>query len=173
MTGGTSWVQQNTGAPDKFWGMDLVGTGAIWAVGESGQIVRTTDGGTSWTVQRTVVGQHLYRVDAYDANNVIAAGASGLVVRTTDGGATWNVIATPTAQTLDGVHMFSATHWMIVGYGRDEQRGQLVADARVRHRQRPAGAVGTGRRLDLGRRRGRHGTARTRHADRRLRRCRR
>ena len=61
------------------------------AVGNSGQIVYTSDGGDTWTAATTtnVGATNMYGVSMGDANNGVAVGQSGQIAYTTNGGVDW------------------------------------------------------------------------------------
>ena len=60
-----------------------------WAVGEVGQILKTTDGGATWVGQHSGVSVRLTQVRFADAASGWAVGDQATIVKTTDGGATW------------------------------------------------------------------------------------
>jgi hypothetical protein len=92
------------------------------AVGNSGQIVYTSDGGDTWTIPTTTnVGTKYMRdVSMSDANNGVAVGQSGTIVYTSDGGDTWTIPTTTNVGTnfIFGVSMSDANNGVAVGaYG--------------------------------------------------------
>lgn len=60
-----------------------------WAVGESGQILKTTDAGQTWTAQMSPVTETLTQVRFADEMSGWAVGASATVLKTFNGGASW------------------------------------------------------------------------------------
>ena len=60
-----------------------------WAVGDAGQILKTTDGGVSWVGQHSGVTARLTQIRFSDASNGWAVGDSATILRSTDGGSTW------------------------------------------------------------------------------------
>jgi photosystem II stability/assembly factor-like uncharacterized protein len=101
-----------------------------WSVGQSGEILTTTDGGTQWSPQTSGTDQDLHDVRFVDANDGWAAGgsndwlnstASAVVVHTSDGGATWTPQTTGIAglsYDLTGVTFVNVDQGWAVG-GRD------------------------------------------------------
>jgi photosystem II stability/assembly factor-like uncharacterized protein len=77
--------------PTGNWILDIsfVDASNGWAVGEAGQILKTSDGGTSWVAQASNVDSRLTQVQFVDASVGWAVGDNNLVFRTTDGGAHW------------------------------------------------------------------------------------
>lgn len=91
---GTGWCWQRprpTGnaTSDIF----FIDAGNGWAVGDAGQILKTSDGGATWTAQTSNVTTPLTQVKFADAQAGWALGADGTVVKTVDGGATWTPLA--------------------------------------------------------------------------------
>lgn len=65
-----------------------------YAVGQSGNIVKSTDGGLTWTSLVSPFGTTIiYSMHVFDVNNLIAVGGSGKGYRSTDGGATWTALS--------------------------------------------------------------------------------
>ena len=60
-----------------------------WAVGDAGQILKTSDGGATWAGQRSGVSTRLTQVRFATATTGWAVGDAATVLRTVDGGATW------------------------------------------------------------------------------------
>ncbi|MBX7223363.1 MAG: choice-of-anchor D domain-containing protein [Blastocatellia bacterium] len=88
-----NWVVQRTGN-SLLNGVYFTDANNGWAVGNSGNLLHTTNGGTSWTSQNGPSQFYNYRsVYFADANNGWACGYSdgvGRIIHTTDGGATWS-----------------------------------------------------------------------------------
>jgi len=60
-----------------------------WAVGDAGQILKTTDGGVSWVNQASHVTERLTLVRFATATVGWVLGYNGTILKTTDAGATW------------------------------------------------------------------------------------
>lgn len=60
-----------------------------WAVGEAGQILKTTDGGLTWVAEPSHVGVTLTHVRFANASVGWALGDAGTILKTTDAGASW------------------------------------------------------------------------------------
>ena len=85
-----------------------------WAVGNSGQVVRTVNG-QSWAFSRLAPADDMEAVDFVDASNGWAAGANGSIWRTTNGGQSWTRQTTPTTQRLRDLVMTDANSGWAVG----------------------------------------------------------
>jgi photosystem II stability/assembly factor-like uncharacterized protein len=93
INGGTSWTKVTV--PFGTWAYSarffdwLHGV----AVGEAGNILRTTDAGTTWqAIQPQGTGERLWDVEYSDPDNIFLAGDNGTISRSTNGGANWNSI---------------------------------------------------------------------------------
>jgi photosystem II stability/assembly factor-like uncharacterized protein len=76
----------NDVAPDEH--------GGWWAVGEKGNIVRSTDDGVSFMPVISPTREDLYAVAFADAQNGLVAGAHGAVFVTHDSGTSWTDVST-------------------------------------------------------------------------------
>ena len=71
-------------------------------VGDSGNIVRSTDNGSSWDNATSPTANRLLGI--YFGNNTfVAVGVSGNILRSTDNGSTWDNATSPTGNTIYGV----------------------------------------------------------------------
>jgi photosystem II stability/assembly factor-like uncharacterized protein len=70
----------------------------VWAVGEFGIVIVSTDGGRTWQQQHTPVESTLFGVRFADARRGWAVGVDSLILHTQDGGATWSVQKPPISQ---------------------------------------------------------------------------
>jgi photosystem II stability/assembly factor-like uncharacterized protein len=96
--------------------VSVVGTGTIFASGDHGTIVRSTDQGLSWTLLSTGTAAPLRGIDFTDENTGTAVGDVGLILRTTDGGATWVEQHADSALSLHGVCFTTSLLGTAVGY---------------------------------------------------------
>ena len=90
----------------------------VWAVGDSGSILKTETGGWSWTAQTSGISNILYDVSAKDSSTAwivghqgetrrllrseVTGGAAGKILKTSDGGATWTTQNSGTSVDLYG-----------------------------------------------------------------------
>jgi photosystem II stability/assembly factor-like uncharacterized protein len=100
---GGSWAQQGQVVFDALRGVAFeTGTTAV-AVGDNGNIIRTTNGGTSWQTQISGTSDSLRGVDFLGISVAVAVGDNGTIVRSSDGGAFWSPVTSGTSQSLNGV----------------------------------------------------------------------
>ncbi len=84
--------------------VDFISRVAGLAVGDSGEILRSSDGGINWSdVSGSVTSSDLKAVDFMDERVAVAVGLGGTIVRTSDGGATWSLVSSPVTSDLRGV----------------------------------------------------------------------
>ncbi len=82
----------------------------VWACGDDGVIIHTTDGGATWTRQESGVSVMLWGIDFIDANTGWCVGADGTILGTTDGGATWTAQDSGVSHGLSSVSAVDAGH---------------------------------------------------------------
>lgn len=90
---------------------------SVWAVGDAGTIVCSTDGGQSWSSQVSGTTERLNKVYFSDAIHGTAAGTDGVIVHTIDGGEHWTAQTSGTVAELRDVFMLDADYGFIAGYG--------------------------------------------------------
>lgn len=115
----------------SFRGMSVVDDRVVWASGNKGTVVKSTDGGKTWT-RLHVMGfdildfRSLYAFNAQEA--IIAnAGSPAYVLRTSDGGAHWSVVYTsnhPDAF-FDGVDFWNDRDGILYGDPIDGRMSML------------------------------------------------
>ena len=96
-----------------------VANGAIWASGQRGTVIRSTDGGVSWSVV-SIPDADRSDVRAIHARNALvahAASTDGKIWRTTDGGRNWSLRyrATDTTVFLDAIAFFDDHVGLVLG----------------------------------------------------------
>lgn len=69
----------------------------VWAVGEQGVILHSSDGGNTWTFQPSQTGATLRSVYFLDARTGWVVGDNGTIRHTSDGGQTWQIQPSPAA----------------------------------------------------------------------------
>ncbi len=92
-----SWVWLALDAPTSASLRGLsVGERAVWASGQNGTVIRTTDGGGTWQIRSIPEAAELdlRDIDALDRNTALAmsAGSPARIFRTEDGGVTWRTV---------------------------------------------------------------------------------
>jgi photosystem II stability/assembly factor-like uncharacterized protein len=86
----------------------------VWAVGEFGIVITSSDGGSTWQQQHTPVENTLFGVRFIDAKRGWAVGVDSLILRTEDGGATWTVQRAPISQrSLYDVTVRGSNGWIV------------------------------------------------------------
>ena len=92
------WTTQTSPSASILSGIYAIDSLNVWAVGQNGLIVHTTDGGVSWDSVPSGTSRRLTTVEFIDAETGFVGGEEDessppftdyLVQRTTDGGATW------------------------------------------------------------------------------------
>jgi len=78
------------------------GNNTFVAVGDSGNIVRSTDDGSSWENATSPTANGLYGV-TFGNNTFVGVGLSGYIIRSTDNGSSWNNSTSPITTDLNGV----------------------------------------------------------------------
>lgn len=61
----------------------------VWAGGESGQMVYTTDGGSNWIESSTILEFEIFDIHFLNQDKGFASGSYGNIVHSSDGGMTW------------------------------------------------------------------------------------
>lgn len=91
------WIRQESGTNARLRGLHVVNDQVVWASGERGTVLRTTDGGRAWRTRLVEDAAELdFRdVHAFDDNVAcllsIGPGERSRIYRTADGGATWSL----------------------------------------------------------------------------------
>ena len=75
----------------------------IWAVGEGGVILYSSNGGQTWTRQSSLTNVNLWAIHG-EGDRLWAVGNRGVIVHTVDGGQTWHQQSSPTVAALWGIH---------------------------------------------------------------------
>jgi photosystem II stability/assembly factor-like uncharacterized protein len=80
---------------DIFYGVTMPTQDVVWAAGQHGKIVRSTDRGLTWTRQATGTDAHLQAIAVWDGERAVAVGNELTILTTGDGGKTWRKAAAP------------------------------------------------------------------------------
>jgi len=72
------------------------------AVGDSGNIVRSTDNGTTWDNATSPTASNLFGVN-FGNNTFVGVGNNGNIVRSTDNGSSWDNVTSSTGNWVWGV----------------------------------------------------------------------
>jgi photosystem II stability/assembly factor-like uncharacterized protein len=89
------WIPQSSGTDAELRGLSVVSAAAVWASGQRGTVVRTTDGGRHWAADTipTAAKLDLRAVAGTSATvaHVLSIADSGRIFRTIDGGRSWSL----------------------------------------------------------------------------------
>ena len=115
---GVSWRLGATGRDehDRFNAVAIAGP-FMWAAGNEGRIVASTNGGRSWIRQRSNVDADLSDIKFIDAREGWAVGAQGTLLHTNDGGLHWRTEAVRGSLGLERLFIVDRNHLWAVGFG--------------------------------------------------------
>lgn len=115
-SGAAQWTPLASPTDVELRGLSVVSPSVVWASGQRGTVVRTTDGGRTWS-RDTVPGAGGLDLRAIAATSALVAhaasiGDSSRIYRTTDGGRTWSLrwTATRKGTFLDAIRFWDARH---------------------------------------------------------------
>jgi hypothetical protein len=99
---GVNWIQKNSRISENINAFGFGGGGQLFAAGNNGAIIFSSDAGESWSSVSSPTSQDLYSIDASGQNSnwIIASGSSGIIIKSTDNGTNWFVQSTPTNENL-------------------------------------------------------------------------
>ena len=110
------WTSQSSGTTVELRGLSVLSPATVWASGQRGTVIRTTDGGAHWNTY-TVPGAESLDLRAIEATSTTTAfamsiGDSSRIFRTTDGGRSWSLrlILTRKGTFLDAIRFWDARH---------------------------------------------------------------
>jgi len=70
------WIQQNSGTTATLHSVKAVDNNIIWATGDYGLVLNTTDGGTTWNIKTpTQTSYDNFGITAFDINTAIVIGS--------------------------------------------------------------------------------------------------
>jgi photosystem II stability/assembly factor-like uncharacterized protein len=110
------WIAQESPVDVELRGLSVVSPRVVWASGQRGTVLHTTDAGEHWT-RDTIPGAGALDLRAIAATSAttahaISTGDSSRIYRTTDGGRTWSRrwSATRKGTFLDAIRFWDANH---------------------------------------------------------------
>ena len=117
------WISRDSHVDSTLLSVYFLDADNGWAVGESGQMVETTNGGKTWDELPSGVRTRLWDVHFVDSNrgwavggtNLINGTNTGTIRTTTDGGTTWSYQQNNSTQSIGSVHFLNSTHGWAVG----------------------------------------------------------
>ena len=87
------WIAQNSGTNQNLYDIEFLNDKTGWAVGDGGNILKTTNGGTNWnSVPNPAIGKPLSSIHIVDSNICYVVGWFETIIKTTNGGNDWIVI---------------------------------------------------------------------------------
>ena len=110
-----TWTQENPGVVAALTGVASPDANHVWAVGNTGTIVATTDAGATWVTEQSGTTYNLNGVAFLDDNHGWAVGGHGAILVTSNGGTTWSSETSGTTQMLDSVAFSDLQHGWAVG----------------------------------------------------------
>jgi len=117
--GGISWRRQYRGSGEPPLKKVLfVNKEVGWAIGERGNILRTTSGGKEWTKQSSGTQVQLYDVHFISESEGWIAGRDGILLHTTNAGESWAAVSVGHNNAINGVHFTDSSQgWIITSDG--------------------------------------------------------
>jgi uncharacterized protein YjdB/photosystem II stability/assembly factor-like uncharacterized protein len=110
---GTAWTRQTAPTTQRLNGVWAASATVVFAVGDSGTILRTQDGGTTWQAQPAPTTSDIIAVWGLAPNAAFAVGVGGELLRWD--GALWSAAQAPVPAALYGVFGTSITDVYAVG----------------------------------------------------------
>ncbi len=117
--GGMTWHQQYYGSNQpKLSKVFFVDKEVGWAIGEGGNILRTTSGGKEWSSQNSGTLVQLYDVNFVSKNEGWIVGRDGVLLHTTNTGESWTAVSVGHNNSINSVHFTDATQgWITTSDG--------------------------------------------------------
>ncbi|HCY77106.1 MAG TPA: hypothetical protein DHV28_14380 [Ignavibacteriales bacterium] len=117
----SQWVPQTSGITTRLRYVHAVNDNIVWACGNSGVVLKTTDGGTTWSAMTpTNAAATNYAVEAFDGTTAWVTGTVGgsadvSIWKTTDGGTSWNSQYNNPTGFGDALKMFDSNNGVYYG----------------------------------------------------------
>ena len=87
------WILQSSFTSNNLYDIEFYNRHTGWAVGDGGNILKTTNGGTNWlNIPNPAVGKPLSSIHIVDSNTCYVVGWFETIIKTTNGGDDWIVI---------------------------------------------------------------------------------
>jgi photosystem II stability/assembly factor-like uncharacterized protein len=126
-----TWQPQQSGTKVSLRGVSAVSANLVWASGEKGTLLKTTDGGANWQVTTMPGAADLdFRgLRAIDEREIYllssGPGDKSRIYKTSDGGGRWALLYTNPDMKgfLDAIAFWDATHGIVLG---DPVKGRFV-----------------------------------------------
>lgn len=105
---GKSWTAHTVGF-GSYYGIEVLGSTSVLAVGTSGDIYKSTDSGATWTEMTSGTSSTLRAIDMISTTTGWVVGDGGKILKTTDGGVTWTTQTSGTTSSLWSVSAASSS----------------------------------------------------------------
>ena len=100
----SQWFQQASGTSVNLHSINFHhgNENTVWACGDNGVILHSSNGGTNWILQNSGTANDLYCICFMETSGgpVFAVGEGGTILRTTNNGINWLSVVSPTTKTL-------------------------------------------------------------------------
>ncbi len=114
---GDTWKDTPYGNIMTLNSVQVVNKNIIWACGEGGAIIKSTDFGSSFIRQKSGMQENLNSFFATDSLNSYAVGNKGVILKTSDGGESWMTQTSNTSYSLYSVSFANSNYGWAVGNG--------------------------------------------------------
>jgi len=116
------WFQQNSGTTIILEAVKAVNNNVIWAAGDNGLVLNTSDGGTTWNIKTpTQTSYDNYCITSFDINTAIVIGCTlpfgtgAKIWKTTDSGNTWMEKYYSANNWGNNIHFFDSNNGIYIG----------------------------------------------------------
>ncbi len=109
------WVPQVSGTTENLNDVFAVTENLVFAVGNNGTILKTTDGGSTWVQKTSGTTQNLTKVQFANQNVGFVIGFNGVLLKTINGGDNWNLTTTNISTNLYGLSVINENIFIISG----------------------------------------------------------
>jgi len=116
------WIQQNSGTTATLRSVKAVDDSIVWAAGDNGLMLYTSDGGANWNIKTpTQTSYDNFGITAFDINTAIVIGCTwplgtnAKIWKTTDSGNTWNEKYYSSSNFSNTIHFFDSNNGIYLG----------------------------------------------------------
>lgn len=106
------WTQVELGTLQSARGLTQVGSVFV-AVGNSGNVMRSTDGVVTWMGPNNVSSQWLYDVKPLPSGQILTVGTNGVVLFSSDSGNVWSPASLGVSTTLNGIDVAGEASFVV------------------------------------------------------------
>jgi len=116
------WFPQNSGTTATLRSVKAVDNNIVWAAGNNGLVLNTTDGGTTWDIKTpTQTSYTNFGITAFDTDTAIVigctwpTGTNAKIWKTTDSGNTWMETYYSANNFSNNIHFFDSNNGIYLG----------------------------------------------------------